>query len=173
MAVSMIQHPTVAKRYNMKLSALYSALSQVTEMVFIFPDGRMVPPHFHLTEVGLVTKTFIDCGGTLRTDEIIQMQLWTANDVQHRLDPSKFKEIVRASVDKLQMPDREIFIEYQGSTIEKYGIRFSSPYFHLTRTETACLAQDACGVPTPKTEVDSTDPGKKPDTCCPPNSGCC
>jgi len=31
---------------------------------FKLPEGTYLPAHFHMTEVGLVTKHFVDCGGT-------------------------------------------------------------------------------------------------------------
>ena len=169
----MIQKTIVVNVYIMKLSELSFALSQVNELVFVFPDGRWVPPHFHLTEVGLVAKKFIDCGGTLRTEEYIQMQLWTTDDMHHRLLPSKFTEILHASIENLQLPDYEVYVEYQGNTIEKYGVHFTGQHFNLIRTETACLAEDACGIPTPKANVQLTDLGKKENPSCTPGSGCC
>ncbi len=32
----------------------------------LLPSGGLVPSHFHITEVGRVQKTFVDCGGTRR-----------------------------------------------------------------------------------------------------------
>ena len=46
----------------MNLSEIKSALSQVDEVIFTQPDGKRVPAHFHVTEVGTVEKHFIDCG---------------------------------------------------------------------------------------------------------------
>jgi hypothetical protein len=40
-----------------------------------------VPEHFHVTEVGVVTKDFIDCGGTVRHEKVANFQLWDANDL--------------------------------------------------------------------------------------------
>ena len=59
------------------------------------------------------------------------------------------------------------------STIEKYGVHFTGQHFNLIRTETACLAEDACGIPTQKTNVQLTDLGKKENPSCTPGSGCC
>lgn len=50
----------------MKLSEFKKQLSTVTELNFVLPNGTIVPQHFHVTEVGQVTKNFIDCGGTVR-----------------------------------------------------------------------------------------------------------
>ena len=64
----------------MKLSQVKSALKQLKTIAFQLPNGELVPHHFHVTEVGKITKNFIDCGGTLRNEEVINFQLWNAND---------------------------------------------------------------------------------------------
>jgi predicted transcriptional regulator len=38
-------------------------LDTLENVTFQLPDGTTVPEHFHVTEVGLITKNFIDCGG--------------------------------------------------------------------------------------------------------------
>ena len=50
----------------MKLSQAKNILKSVETVNFTLPDGTSVPEHFHVTEVGLITKNFIDCGGTVR-----------------------------------------------------------------------------------------------------------
>ncbi len=50
----------------MKLSEIKASLVGLTEIVFQLPNGEFVPPHFHITEVGAVSRHFIDCGGTER-----------------------------------------------------------------------------------------------------------
>ncbi len=54
-------------------------------MNFQLENGTFVPEHFHVTEVGVVTKHFIDCGGTMRNEKVANFQLWDANDFEHRL----------------------------------------------------------------------------------------
>jgi hypothetical protein len=49
----------------MKISEVKNVLQQVTELTFTLPNGTKVPSHFHVTEVGVITKHFIDCGGTV------------------------------------------------------------------------------------------------------------
>jgi len=55
----------------MKLSNFRSAVVAAGDarVEFALPDGAKVPAHFHVTEVGYVTKDFFDCGGTRRRDE--------------------------------------------------------------------------------------------------------
>jgi hypothetical protein len=49
----------------MKLSEIKKKLDTLENVTFQLPDGTTVPEHFHVTEVGLITKNFIDCGGKL------------------------------------------------------------------------------------------------------------
>ena len=50
----------------MKLSQVKAILKDVKTISFQLPDNSLVPSHFHVTEVGEITKRFIDCGGTVR-----------------------------------------------------------------------------------------------------------
>lgn len=146
----------------MKLSEIKKHLTNLETIAFELPDGSLVPNHFHVTEIGQITKNFIDCGGTVRKEEVINFQLWDANDYDHRLHPEKLVHIINLSEKVLELNDLEIEVEYQGDTIGKYGLDFDGKNFLLTSTNTACLAQEACGVPKVKVE-----------TSCAPNSGCC
>ena len=47
----------------MKLSEVKSALTKLDTIAFQLPNGELVPTHFHVTEVGKISKHFIDCGG--------------------------------------------------------------------------------------------------------------
>jgi hypothetical protein len=50
----------------MKLSEIKSHLGNLEQIRFQLPNGELVPEHFHVTEVGKISKYFIDCGGTVR-----------------------------------------------------------------------------------------------------------
>lgn len=56
------------------------------------------PPHFHITEVGMSHKHFIDCGGTERKETKVNFQLWSSDDIQYRLKPQKVINIIRLFV---------------------------------------------------------------------------
>jgi hypothetical protein len=47
----------------MRISEIKEQLTNLENVTFMLPNGSFVPEHFHVTEVGLVTKNFIDCGG--------------------------------------------------------------------------------------------------------------
>lgn len=157
----------------MKLSEIKEILPTLDNVEFQLENGAMVPEHFHVTEVGTVTKNFIDCGGTLRNEKMVNFQLWDANDFEHRLKPGKLLHIIELSEDKLGIEDHEIEVEYQGTTIGKYDLEFNGKIFILKNKTTACLAEDACGIPPEKQKLSLSELTSKSNSCCTPNSGCC
>ena len=154
----------------MKLSTIKEILPILDQVIFQLENGTMVPQHFHITEIGIVTKHFIDCGGTIRNEQVINFQLWNANDVEHRLKPAKLLNIIALSEKKLGIEEAEIEVEYQQTTIGKYDLDFEGTHFILKNKQTACLAGDACGVPTEKQKITLSSLN---NTCCTPQSGCC
>lgn len=155
----------------MKLSEIKKHLSTATAVNFVLENGTIVPEHFHVTEVGVITKHFIDCGGTVRNEKAANFQLWNANDTDHRLKPKKLLDIIALSEKVLGMEDAEIEVEYQSDTIGKYGLEFHNGNFVLTTKKTDCLAKDTCGVPADKQKVKLSDLQNENQPCCAP--GCC
>ena len=152
----------------MTILELKSALATLKAVNFKLPDGTYLPAHFHVTEVGLVSKHFIDCGGVERQETAANFQLWEAGDYDHRLAPQKFLHILQLSEKILGQADLPIEVEYQQATIGKYGLAFDGKDFALTTKQTACLAQDACGIP----DKDFALPQLQ-IACCTPGGGCC
>ena len=157
----------------MKLSEVKGLLSTVEAVDFKIQNGGLVPEHFHVTEVGLITKHFIDCGGTERIEKVANFQLWNANDFEHRLKPQKLLNIIELSERKLGMGDLEVEVEYQSDTIGKYGLDFNGKEFLLTTKQTACLASDACGIPAEKLKIKLSDLQAIEQSSCTPGGGCC
>jgi hypothetical protein len=157
----------------MTLSEFKKQLTTLSEIRFLLPNGTHVPSHFHVTEVGQITKRFIDCGGTVRHEKVISFQLWEANDFDHRLAPNKLSEIIALSERVLEIEDAEIEVEYQAETIGKYGIEYNGQDFVLTRKMTNCLAEDKCGIPTEKLKVNLADLQNASQSCCAPGGKCC
>jgi len=154
----------------MTLEQIKTHLKSKETIKFQLPDGTLVPNHFHVTEVGKVTKNFIDCGGTMRHEEVVNFQLWNADDYDHRLHPEKLVNIIELSQEKLSIGDLEIEVEYQGGTIGKYGLDYNGDAFLLTNKKTDCLAKDNCGVPQEKVKFDLSSMSSN---ACTPGSGCC
>jgi hypothetical protein len=161
------------KTNKMNLSEIKQHLSKLEAVNFQLPDGTVIPAHFHVTEVGVITKDFIDCGGTMRHEKVANFQLWEAGDFDHRLGPQKLAGIIELSERKLGMEDLEIEVEYQSGTIGKYDLGFDGTYFQLLSKQTACLASDACGIPAEKQKIKLVELGAKSENSCSPESGCC
>lgn len=157
----------------MKLSEIKKILPALENVEFQLENGTFVPGHFHVTEVGIVTKRFIDCGGTIRKEERVNFQLWDADDYEHRLKPGKLLDIIRLSEDKLGIGDFEIEVEYQENTIGRFDLEFNGKNFVLKNKLTACLAEDSCGIPPQKQKLDLNTLNNRENSCCSPESGCC
>ena len=154
----------------MKLLELKNILKTLSEISFQFENGLHIPQHFHITEIGLITKDFIDCGGVIRNEKLISFQLWHANDFNHRLKPKNILEIISIAENSIISEDLEIEVEYQNSTIGKYGLSFNGENFILKSKTTNCLAEDNCGIQNSKPKVSLS---KLQDENCSPGSGCC
>jgi hypothetical protein len=137
----------------MKISELKKHLLTVEEVNFELKDGNKVPSHFHVTEMGIVTKHFMDCGGVVRNEKVASLQLWDSSDFEHRLSPGKLLKIMSKTEAMLGMEDLDIEVEYQSGTVGKYGLDFNG----------------------------TSAKGKMPDLievegkgdCCVPGGGCC
>lgn len=156
----------------MKLSEIKNHLASAESVNFKLEDGTLVPEHFHVTEVGIITKDFIDCGGTVRHEKVANFQLWDANDYEHRLKAGKLLNIISLSEKILGMEDLEIEVEYQGQTISKYDLGYDGQNFVLLAKTTACLAPDQCGVPLVKPKVQLQNLAASGGVCT-PGGGCC
>ncbi|WP_375417295.1 DUF6428 family protein [uncultured Hymenobacter sp.] len=152
----------------MNISELKQTLTGLATINFRLPDGTYLPAHFHVTEVGLVTKHFIDCGGVERRETVANFQLWEAGDYDHRLAPQKFLHILNLSGRILGREDLDIEVEYQQETIGKFSLAFDGADFVLTTKQTACLAQDACGIPSQLLALPQLQAAA-----CAPGGGCC
>jgi hypothetical protein len=136
------------------------------QLQFLLPDGGSIPAHAHVTEVGRVDKTFLDCGGTARRNSSLCLQTWVADDVDHRLHASKLADIIDRAAPILGDDDLEAEIEYEDGFISQFPVesaasKGNSLIFTLGRKHTDCLAKDIC-LPNPQ----------ESSSCC-TGSGCC
>jgi hypothetical protein len=136
--------------------------------IFIQLNGIPIEAHYHITEIGLVLKNYVDCGGVVRQERKATMQIWLANDTDHRLSAQKLQDIIEKSEQLFGLKDEELEVEFQGQTIENYGLSVQDFGFQFTAKQTTCLAPDHCGIP----NAQLPDNLKKSSGCA-PNSGCC
>ena len=132
----------------------------------MLPDGAFVPAHFHVTEVGRVQKDFIDCGGTTRSTTTCVLQVWVADDTDHRLNTTKLAKIVELAAPLLKVADLPVEVEYESGVVSQYPVTAvevtpSGLLLLLGTKHTACLAPDRCGV------------GPATNTSCCTGPGCC
>ena len=147
-----------------------NTLTTLEKLTFVLPNGSHVAPHFHLTEVGMISKNYVDCGGTVRKEKVANFQLWAADDYDHRLEPEKVIEIISMAEKELGLENLEVEIEYQSETIGKYGLDFDGKRFLLIATHTDCLAKEKCGIP--EAQPDNLVTSENTSSCS-PDSGCC
>ena len=137
----------------MKLSTFFKNLDSVAEnygIAFKTPDQKFIPLHFHVTEAATVFKKFKDCGGNSREDTFASIQLWVANDYEHRIKAGKLRSIILNSLlDNEQ--DIELVVEFESDTVGVYNIESvetcaNTLIFQLGKRRTDCLAPDKCGI---------------------------
>lgn len=107
-----------------------------------------VPAHFHVTEVGHVLKNFVDCGGTIRRHESCLIQVWVADDKEHRIDTTKLLGIISKASDFIS-DDLPVEVEY-GDVATQYRLGEAQTtktmvLFYLEPRHTQCLAPEKCG----------------------------
>lgn len=155
----------------MKLSEFKALLKNEGDKHFRLqlPDGSPIPVSFHVTEVGRVQKTFIDCGGTLRESVACQLQVWVGEDVEHRIEARKAAAILEKA--RAFLPDESIpvEIEYEHEVISQYTIEgyqsgVGSVVLKLAPKHTECLAPELCKLPAR---------GRRVEASCGAGTGCC
>lgn len=158
----------------MTLSELKTLLAEHPESVFRLqlPDGDAVPVSFHVTELGRVQKTFLDCGGTLRDSTVCQLQIWVGEDYDHRIETRKLAGILEKGRSLLPDESVPVEIEYEDEVISQYTIgshevTADAVVLRLEHKHTECLAPELCGLPAMRLPAIG---GKS--NCCGP-SGCC
>ena len=154
----------------MKLSEFKLYLKNAKKVEFQLPNGDYVPSHFHVTEVGLSTKKFIDCGSNIRNTKKINFQLWSADDINHKISPKKLLDIIEISEETFLLEDLEIEIEFQQSTIGVFDLDYTNDIFQLINKKTDCLDKQKCGFEVKKTVKLSSIKKKE---ICNPEDGCC
>ena len=124
----------------MQLFKLQQQLENTQEVLFYFEEGKTVAPHFHITELAWMEKSFLGCGNILRKEGYWQLQLHLAQDFDHRLSPSQFRSIIQRGLEYWPHPEAAVTVQYQGYTIETYFLEILQGRLILQKTQTACLA---------------------------------
>ena len=162
----------------MNLSTLKKILADHPDQLvrFVLPTGSSVPPHAHVTEVARIDKSFIDCGGTYRTESVCRLQTWFADDTEHRLTAGKLLKILNLSGNIVKDDNLEVEIEHEAPFISQFPIeglagKRSSLVFQLGIKHTDCLAKESCTPPKQQNTIQFDRlPSLKESACC--SGGC-
>ncbi|QTN32704.1 hypothetical protein HZ994_10290 [Akkermansiaceae bacterium] len=159
----------------MKLNELKSLLSEFSDRHFriSLPDGDAIPQSFHVTEVGHVHKTFLDCGGTLRESRTCQLQIWVGEDYEHRIETGKMASILEKTKSLLPDDSVPVEIEYEDKVISQYTIQGhrltdDAVILNLANKHTECLAPELCGLPS----INRLPALGGKSSCCAPGQSC-
>lgn len=160
----------------MTLAELKALLAEYSSRHFRIrlPGGDDLPQSFHVTEVGRLHKTFLDCGGTLRDSVTCQLQIWVGEDFNHRIETGKMVGILNKAATLLNDDSVAVEIEYEDRVISQYTIAGhdileDAIVLILANKHTECLAPELCGLPA-ITRLPALNDMKS--TGCGP-SGCC
>ncbi len=142
----------------MKLSPIPLSLQQLVEALnkadgrivrFELPTTTLLSPHVHVTEVARLDKKFVDCGGTLRTDSSCRLQLYQADDTEHRITAAKFAEILAKGAGALGLTGFPVEVEAEAPYLSVFPVIASrleekQIVLSLGMRHTGCLAEDVC-----------------------------
>jgi uncharacterized protein DUF6428 len=131
---------------------------------FLLPNGDYVPAHAHVTEVGHLIRTFIDCGGVRGQEEKVVLQTHAGDDTEHRLRSDRFAKILQLGQKILPRTDLDVEVEYDCCVVAQYpvvDIRLKGDCLDLMlgRGRTQCRARE-------RRETGS-------ENCCSPSARCC
>jgi len=141
------------------------------ELRFLLPDGGLIPAHAHVTEVGRIDKSFMDCGGTFRSESICRLQTWVAQDTEHRLTPGKLADILNRAGEILKIDPLPVEVEYEDGFLSQFPVAAAEMsdgclVIALTTKHTDCLAKDLC------LPANAASPSSEGANCC-QGGGCC
>src|SRR5213075_92753 len=89
---------------------------------FQLPSGERIAAHAHVTEVALIEKKFVDCGGTFRKESMCRMQTWVAEDLDHRLTAGTLLKILNKAGSFLQTEDIGVDVEHEVDYITQFPL---------------------------------------------------
>lgn len=137
----------------MKLHELKTLLRQHPERLvrIDLPDGQPIPAAYHLTEVGQVSKVFIDCGGKVHSQLRCVLQTWVGADREHRLNARRFADILDLGRAVVATDTLEVEVEHGQTQATQYPIvgwalaGEQHLVLDLATRATDCLAKARCG----------------------------
>ena len=156
----------------MNLQELKSCLQARPELnvAFALPDGRLIPAHYHVTEVGHIAKKFVDCGGTHRSSEtcVLQTYVGSHKDDGHRLTAGKLAHILNLAGSILPSGELPVEVEYEDGVVSQFplvgaGLVGDTLTLQSGLKHTDCLAKQKCGL---DDDCGCSSESVEPEGCC-------
>ena len=92
-----------------------------------------IPTGFHVIDAGVKAKNLIDQWGNLKHTHDFSFKLWHGNgrDSGEGLVAEKFLPIIYKILDPYGSPNLNVEVEYEGNTLEVYGLSWAGSCFML------------------------------------------
>ena len=118
-------------------------------IILELPDGTTAPAHFHITEIGAISKAFLDCGGKSHTEQTCVLQVWVADDYDHRIQAGKLGNILGKAQSLFDSSDIPVEFEHEAPVLTRMPIKSHQIgehkiTFRLSYKKADCLAKDIC-----------------------------
>lgn len=151
------------------LQQVVDALRQADGRIvrFELPTATLLSPHVHVTEVARIDKKLVDCGGTLRTESSCRLQIYQADDTEHRITAAKLAQILAKGAGVLGSTSLPVEAEAEAPYLAAFPVvaaRLEDKQVVLSFgvRHAACLAEDVC-----------FPANLHNKSACAPGSGCC
>jgi hypothetical protein len=108
----------------MTLKEFKNSIEKKSSLSFAKENGTLIPPYFHITEIGIKNKHFIDCGGVVREESKVSFQIWTSDDFDHRLSTLKLLGIIKKGerLFNSNIENLDVEFEHQDETVGIYTL---------------------------------------------------
>lgn len=118
-------------------------------IILTLPEGSSAPAHFHITEVAAVSKAFVDCGGRRHSEQSCVLQVWVADDFDHRIQAGKLARILDIAADLFDSTEVPVEFEHEAPVLTRMPIDSVEAAdkqitFHLSLKKADCLAKELC-----------------------------
>ena len=148
------------------------------QLLFEYAPNQFVAANYHITEVKHISVDSVDCGSQTDAWKETVVQLWES---PKEIGKRNFMEVGKAldilnKVGQMKTYDlaAELKIEYSNATfhtaqlfVNDIIVKGTDLIIKLVVEKTDCKANELCGIPSQKKEVELAA------ACCEPSSGCC
>ncbi|RXG15300.1 hypothetical protein DSM03_102470 [Leeuwenhoekiella aestuarii] len=116
---------------SITFSEFKKLLSKSYKIGFELPNGKLVPNHFTITEIGEQITNSIDLNGKFQKQSYLVLQLKPFGTFNHRLHPEKLLELLKLAEQSFDVEKLTVLIAYEAESTTLYKLEGSETYFKL------------------------------------------